>query len=443
MKPARLIAITATIFLAASAVRPAPAIAEPMQWGDPVSGVRLGIAIKSMSQSEFHPGEFVRLSVKVQPERKILLPCDIAYNLEYYTIVHIVTPDGHKAVWDPGFGMAVQGNAHHAQDWYKTAETASASPQVRLARGRASWFDAAKDQPELSMRKSGKYRMWLEFRVSPDPKAPRGAWRHTAKSGEVEWHVADLPAAERLLTMTDEQKQLVDSWLAGKHTIDIDMEKRMNDPLVKQILLAKNEGMAARLLEVLKHDKSVNHVLDAWLMLALRAGSTDDGDLGIDGPYLKQLALWELDLVEGKLPWPSPATQKGAANRSTYQTALYGLQAVHGGGLVEQVLVYLAFHPEDRLVRNRLIKQSSLGGALGGSVTGWQVLIKLDVLKKGMTLADAVKLLGAPSRQNSDFAEWWWSNAALDAISVRPSRTVLFCKLKGGVVISSFDIYHT
>lgn len=442
MKLSRLIAITATIFLAVSTAGPSPAIAEPMQWGDPVSGVRLGIAIKPTGDSEFHPGEFVRLSVKVQPERKILLPGDIAYNLEYYTVVHVVTPDGHEAVWDPGFGMAVQGNLHHAQDWYKTADTASASSRLRLARGRAPWFDSTKDQPELSLRKSGKYRMWLEFRVSPDPKAPRGAWQHTAKSGEVEWHVAELPPADRLLTMTDEQKQLVEKWLASKHQLDLDMEKRMNNPLVKQILLAKNEGLAAKLLDVLKHDDSFDHMSDAWYMLCVRAGSTDDGDLGIDGPYLKELALWELDLVGGKLHWASPGTQKKDIATAQWNV-LSSLQAMHGGGLVEQVLVYLTFHPEDRLVLDRLIKQCSLGGALGGSVTAWQVLIKLDMLKKGITLADAVKLLGTPSRENSDFAEWWWSNPALDAISVRPSRTVLYCKLKNGVVTSNFDIYHT
>ena len=173
MKLMRLIAITAAIFLAASAARPAPAVAGPMQWGDAVSGVRLGIAIESTGQSEFHPGEYLRLSVKVQPERKILLPGDLANNLDYYLVVHIVTPDGHKAVWDPGFGMAVQGNAHHAQDWYKTAESASASPRLRLARGHTPWFGATSDQPVLSLRAPGKYRMWLEFRVSPDAEAPR------------------------------------------------------------------------------------------------------------------------------------------------------------------------------------------------------------------------------------------------------------------------------
>ena len=50
--------------------------------------------------------------------------------------------------------------------------------------------------------------------------------------------------------MTDEQKRLVDSWLAGKHKLDVDFEKRMNDPLVKQIQLTKNESLAAKLLDV-------------------------------------------------------------------------------------------------------------------------------------------------------------------------------------------------
>ena len=176
-------------------------------------------------------------------------------------------------------------------------------------------------------------------------------------------------------------------------------------------------------------------------MLCTRAGSTDDGDLGIDGPYLKDLALWELNLVEGKLHWASAGTQKDGV-AAAQRTVRYSLQSRYGGGLVEQVLVYLTFHPEDRDIRSRLIKQCSLGGALGGSVTAWNVLIQLDVLKKGMTLADAVKVLGKPSRENSDFAEWWYTDDMLNRVSVRPSRTELFCKLNDGVVTSSFEIRH-
>jgi hypothetical protein len=434
MKRTRWTAVVVTVLSALIAVSVAPAVAEPMQWGDPADGVRLGVAIEPAGQSEFHAGEMVRLSVKLKPDWKMLLPADINNNLDYYCVVHVVTPDGHESVWDPAFGSAAQGDAHHAQQWSKFAETISASPRLRLARDRKPWFDAAKDQPELSLRAVGKYRLWLEFRVSADAETPRHAWHSTAKSGVVEWHVSDLPADKRQLTMTDEQKRLVNRWLSGKHTVDVDYEKRMNDSPVKQILLAKNEGLADKFLQVMIEEKSVQHALDAWYMLSIRAGSTDDGDLGIDGPYSKKLAQWELDLVEGKLRWPS------AAPKATYKDALWSVQGLRGGSLIEQVLVYLTFHPEDRKIHDRVVKQCTLGGNLSGNAISFKVLTKFGVLKKGTTLAEAVAVLGTPSRQMDDFAEWYWPIDTRNAF--RPARWEVYCKLKDGSVASHFELHY-
>jgi hypothetical protein len=129
-----------------------------------------------------------------------------------------------------------------------------------------------------------------EIDSSEGAKVPRRAWRGHVKSGVIEWNVSELPPDQRLLTLTDKQTRLVDQWLSGKHRLPEDSMEELDDPLVRQVLDTRNEGLATRLLEVLKQDMSADHRFEAWTMLRLRAGSPAPGELGIEGPYLKQLA---------------------------------------------------------------------------------------------------------------------------------------------------------
>src|SRR5262249_33192896 len=117
--------------------------------------------------------------------------------------------------------------------------------------------------------------------------------------------------------------------------------------------------------------------------------------VGIDGPYLKGLAEWELEAI---------------ASRST-KSGVHGRSVTLG---VEQVTVYLALHPDDEAMRKKLVDAAEGSCRLDGPHVlriseAWSILIRQGVLHDGMTVEEARAILGAPTREGKDYLEWYVS----------------------------------
>ncbi len=406
-----------------------------MQFGKAVNGVRLGIAVKPSGKKEFHPGELIRVDGELKPQRAMRLPDD---SVDHFLEIHVQMPGGEDCVWGEFF--------HPRQaETLRPSSTGSllVTHMLRLDM-RRDWVQPngqpltdAKGQPrEISLRTPGKYRMWAICQSSdrPESEHPSDAWQGRVTSGIVEWEITDLPPAKRFQNVTDEQAQLVDQWLSSKQPLPVHATPDLDNRLVLEALETENEGLANRLLQVLKDNASANHRFEALRLLNLRAGSATKGELGIDGPYLRPLAEWELDLVEGKVQW-LPA--KEADRDETFWNLWY----LSGDRLLDGAFAYLAFHPDDQTIRNRILAVCEVGGRLNGQNTvAFRVLQQLAVLRPGMKLADAVKVLGPPGRQTLDSAEWYWYPPSRPSIALRPYHWVISCKLKNQTTVEDFQL---
>jgi hypothetical protein len=117
------------------------------------------------------------------------------------------------------------------------------------------------------------------------------------------------------------------------------------------------------------------------------------------------------------------------------EEVLWGLWYARGQRWIDEVLTYLVLHPDDRGIRGRLVKDCELGGPLNGTdPMAYEVLRRFDVLRGGMTLGEAVKVLGPTAEQDKDGAKWYWYPPSRPSVALRPSRTAILGKLKDGKI---------
>jgi hypothetical protein len=372
------------------------------QWGEAVDGLRIGTKLDPPTRSEFHPGEIAEFVIKYKLDRPLRLPF---WGLDIYTELHLISPDGREFVWDPFHEYAAgrQRLSAEEKDWRREEYVSGYRETVRLSKSKGAWIDLKTKRPvELSLAEPGTYRMIAQCTFAAGKEAPANAWRGTVRSGEAIWKMTSLPVAKRQLEMAAEQERLLKKWL--DRSADAAPSSSHPDPdeqsLVDALQLTENEGLALRLVEIMKTDPK--NADDTYRLLTQRSGTMRDGDAGIDGPYLKELALCMLDVNEGK-----------------YEKSQGKKQLSNIDGLQEAV-IYLGYHPADKETRQRLIallKQvaHSFEGQEGGFLERkssvilrfvWEALDDLGLLNTGMTKEAAVELLGTPHREEKSSMTW-------------------------------------
>jgi hypothetical protein len=249
----------------------------------------------------------------------------------------------------------------------------------RLSGSEGYWVDAkTKKDATFPMRAEGTYKVWAEYEVKAGKGAARDAWRGKLVTPVATWTVAEMPAEKRRMAMTAEQEGMVAKWLGG--------DEGMMEKLRGQMLEAENEGLALKMVGIVKGGGK--EAANALGLLEERAGDVGTS-VGIDGPYLKELATWEVEGME--------AEEKG--ERRDFRPQMSSL-------------VYVTLHPEDEGLRGRLaaIAEGSCRLTAGGGVMppfeAWRTLIVTGVLRDGMTVGEAEGVLGKPTAATGEGMAW-------------------------------------
>jgi hypothetical protein len=370
------------------------------QWGNAVGGLTVELRVAPAERTEFHPGEVVRLTVEFKTKRPVLVPHAVLWQ---YSELHVVGPNAREHIWDPGeIHKHDVGRKIDADDWvkWKNSDERPHTEELRLAKGSTIWVDAKTNQTTpFSLVEPGKYRAWMECCIAAAGTPPKLAWQGTAKSGEVTWNMSNLPVEQRRTDLTNEQQRVVASWLAlaklkkGEILLNEPASRRLRE----QVMLADNEGLAEKLVDITKSKEA-----DALPILRARSGMLRDGQVGIDGPYLKGLAEHSLDIMNENL-----------GKRQ-------GQPRVNLSVEIGQVLLYLWRHPDDAQIHQRaavmLTRLCQLAAAGGGpkasnsstsiAAYAWAGLLQLGELKEGVTPAEARQTLGPPAQEDRDLITW-------------------------------------
>src|SRR5262249_29309598 len=273
----------------------------------------------------------------------------------------------------------------------------------------------------LSLRKPGQYRLWYEISLPEFKDAPENAWSGSAKSREVRFTVSELPPERRLKEPTREQSLVLDEYVKGAVEVPPGATDPSYEEITEALQLTRNEGLALELLSLLK--KRVAEEKSEWyqklrIALVQRAHrASQEGPLRIDGPYLRQLTAFFLKRLKPALmseeTWP--------------------------GVDLATILLYLKSHPEDnelRLEAIALARQNANLDSVGEDhglaharlEYAWGVLIATGVLREGMSLQEAVAILGQPSHvygdKSKEYAVEWYYQSSMH---VNP---VLRCSMK-------------
>ncbi|HKD36526.1 MAG TPA: hypothetical protein VKB78_06985, partial [Pirellulales bacterium] len=282
---------------------------------------------------------------------------------------------------------------------------------LRLADGLTRWTSREHPNGPLSLRALGEYRIWFEEVVPPVAGAPQEAWSGKATSNAVRLVVTRFQPNEHRAAPTAEQTQAIEK-LEGSASTAIDGR----DLLQQAMMRAENEQLASHLVDLCLQDD--RRAMDFIVMIANRACNPDPEDamngalqLGIDGPYLKTAAMAAIGAFEN--PPRDP-------NHLRVFRSMYG---------VNIAIAYLRFRPEDTASRDRLVKLAKQSARLPPAMTlgshkdvgnqkqemplsaaaAWQVLLELEVLHPGMSVDDAIEILGQPSSRSDEGLTWYVS----------------------------------
>ncbi|HVW01391.1 MAG TPA: hypothetical protein VHB77_13655, partial [Planctomycetaceae bacterium] len=323
--------------------------------------------------------------------------------------LHVTTPADQEFIYQPYAGNPLRSSLtsltprSFSIELAPDAERDAFRQWLRLSEGQRGWGRKDGSEASLSLRTSGEYRVWLEYIVPMVANAPPEAWMGSVRSNIVTFTVSELPAEDRQLDLTEEQRGALEALQSVPPT---SIEGR--DVLQAAMMRAPNEPLAERLVELCRQNSHRSN--DFMAMLGARAcnphrepGPVAAMQLGIDGPYLRTAALSTLAAYEADAEEPN---------------VLRPFRSDYG---INLAIAYARFHPENRDVHERLLKlalrdaplpppQSREITAKGpghasrrtgiGTVMAWNVLLELGVLRTGMSTDDATRILGPPSRRN-------------------------------------------
>jgi len=391
-------------------------------WGPKSDNLRVELAL---DRREAHPGEQVTVLANL-------------FNASNRTVV---LPDKVHGGWGPGELCVTDPNGRRyalvsklATFDARTAHArrphwAARKLTFRLTDARGPWRSLdSNDAPPLSFRKTGKYTFTCRITAnggwSRQDKLPE--WTGACRSNQAVLTVCELPPDKRRKTLTLSQH-------ADLTTLGKTGDRAAADRLGSALLRAENEALALKAVQLLRQHAGGRPQQPIWWtrlfgLLQLRAcqgGRTPV--LGIDGPYLKPFAELMLDTWQRTLASPG------------------WVSAHHPGALV----AYLLAHPKDTHLRARTVALARKYAKVadlqpprpGGNARdyrqayrrlhfAWTLLPTLGVLRAGMSLEEAVKILGKPTRTRKTWVRWYFSspmhvNPYLDA-TIKDGRVTGF-----------------
>ena len=371
--------------------------------GKEVQGLSCGLEVL---RTECAPGEAVALRAYLRNTSKqtIQMPTEL-YPSQYggrvptCETLHLVTPDGKEYIYISNWTKELAYKPMPAGT-VDPLIISSFAPAVDAAR-----FSLVGGVGSPSLRAEGEYRLWVEYTARLLPDAPAGGWAGTVRSNEIRYTVKEMPASARQMKPSPEQLK----WLRQARESPGIFYGSTGD-LTQAMIRTENEGLA---LETVKQARELmaagqrrsSAFLCLTYFLECRSGTLE---LVIDGPYLKAFAELILDGLE-------EVTRKDAGPE--------GPEGYH------PLLIYLKAHPEDKDLRERAVKLAlpyakvsafKVAGADPETVDhdrahvylyfSWDVLLGAGALHKGMDLAEAVKILGEPTRRDADSVSWFYES---------------------------------
>jgi hypothetical protein len=357
-------------------------------WGTAVDGLKAGVRLEPIERTEYHPGEVLKLVIQfdVELDHRIRVPMEALWQ---YSDVHIVGPTGQEFAWNPG-GIHFKDTQFKVDSdgWKKYTDTDKEpyTAEIRLANSNAHWVDVKTGLPApCPLNAPGNYKAWIECTVVAGKNPPRNAWKGSVKSGEVTYTVAELPVEKRQNVVTTEQQNQINAWLA---LLKVKTNEASGEPmtniLTQEVSYTENEGLAQKLVEITKSDQA-----DALPILLARTGNINNGGGGIDGPYLKQLAQYILEIDKQN------ENQKAEGDKRRLSA------------IFDPVILYLRYHSDDWDIQRQAVESLSHLARSKNSPArwtsfwapvpyAWAALQELGELKTEMTRQQAEDLLGPP-----------------------------------------------
>lgn len=400
--------------------------------GKPSNGLR---AVLSVNRTSFSPGEILELSGYFWniSSQRLVLP----YEPHQWPAgeLHIRTPNGDVFVYVPKKHVLPENNFYVIPPGRVDCLR---NLRLRLNDSNPGWVAKGEEKPSvLSLRDEGRYQIWFEYEIPVLPKAGKHGWSGKAISNTLAISVQSIPADKRRAKPTPEQLQDLERMISGEPGVTSKEQTLRGMPyhrLREAMLLTENEGLA---LEITKR------VLASWdqncaAMLLERAGDglSEEGS-GISGPYLKMLA----DGIVRKL---ESANAKNADSRLPHR----GLDAIQ---LFPTAIAYARLNPDDKEFTGKLVDILKRSAKVSNwprfhklkpadenekrayppvdLTTAWHSLLLLGVLHDGMSVEDAIDILGEPTSRSKKYIRWYYSTP-------RHVNPVIFGEVKDGKVVS-------
>ncbi len=383
-----------------------PGKARPLGFGPECNGLRIAL---SPSHLPRHPGELLHL-------------------WGYFWNVgegDLAVP-GHAAPWPAGelhlhrpngdvftFGRADARRAAPATYPVRRGTIANVRAlRIRMTGGAEDWQPQAGTGPpprSLSLREEGTYRVWFE--CSAPASGPAGAWSGTARSNVVTFTIRQLPPEKRRQEPT--KQQFAD---LAKHVSHPD-ERQHCDHISRALLETENEGLATTIVQQLQaHQPEAGKSRPRWWWDLYRAVSAralpklPPARVCIDGPYLRPLVVLSADLYERQL---QPRRQPRTDGRASLDVILAYLQAHPEDKELHQRVVALAkkyakvseLQPAERDPHHTVLRQAHRRLHFA-----WTVLRGLEVLRAGMSVEEAIEVLGPPTTRKDEYVRWYFSS---------------------------------
>ncbi len=396
-------------------------------------------------RTQFRPGEFVNLQgqvANVGNSDSKLPSVDFARQFAFIRL-HVTAPGGEEFLYDPYANNPLRSSLTAISPRSFSTKLAAGGTYdlfqkgLRLTDGLSRWTSREHPTGPMSLRPAGEYQVWFEYAVPPVAGSPSDAWTGKATSNTLSLIVTQFKPNEHTAGPTAEQLQAIDKL---EHSAPTAIDGR--DLLQQGMTRAENEPLASRLVDLcLRDDRRAN---DFIAMIANRACNLDPEEgmngalqLGIDGPYLKTAAMAALDAFDNPPHDPNH------------------LRVFRSGYGINITIAYLRFHPDDAASRNRLVKLAKQSAPLPpplmisrlkpagdqkpetplSTPLAWHVLLELEVLHPGMSVDEAVEILGQPSSRSDKGLNWYIStprhvNPGLEA-AIKEGKIVSFRRYSG------------
>jgi hypothetical protein len=376
-----------------------PALAEPSSpFGEPVDGLQLGLTV---NRTTFAPGEVLYVRGFYQNVSEHLLAVPGFASIWPRGILHIRTPDGRVYISERGGRSMTWAGSLQIDPGHLAA--LNHPLRFRFCRPPHPWWEPAdkENTQPIDMSRPGRYKLWAEHEAEAVGELGASGWSGRVSSPVITVTVRPMPVDKRKMQPTDAQLADIDELGVVPNRKKMDIYHARVTRLRLAAARTENEGLAIELAKQLIQDWDAGEyavVPNLFVILSDRSGHKH-AEPGIDGPYLKMLAgavverLDNRQLVE-KVP-------ENVRNRGSWFGPMKSLHFA---------TIYAYHHPRDKAFIEQLGAklQSALKDARDPKPI-WQAMLDAKVLHDGMTVEQAIELLGEPTSRGEKSIDWYHS----------------------------------